>query len=164
MLMEGISLEKFISLVDEIYDEIFIWDEQLRVVYANKACYRHYGMLPEEFIGKTLEEFTEREKMWSPTIVPKTFLQKKPMIQRQKTLLGMEIVTISVPVLDNGGEVQYVVQSVRDEEAVLFRELEPVPEQERSAGEERMDPFGCSYFYRVFLTAPAPLSFKADAA
>lgn len=128
MVIGNMGFEEFVRLIDDVYDEIFIWDDQLRVVYANKACYRHYGAAPEEFIGKKLEEFTEHEKFWSPTIVPNTFLQKKPMIQRQKTFLGMDIVTISVPVLDSSDNVKYVVQSVRDDESLLFRELEPVPE------------------------------------
>ena len=146
MVIGDIGFEEFVRLIDDVYDEIFIWDDQMRVVYANKACYRHYGASPEEFIGKKLEEFTEHDKLWSPTIVPRTFLQKKPMIQRQKTLLGMDIVTISVPVLDNSNNVKYVVQSVRDEESMLFRELEPVPEPESDSGtlEDEQD----RYIYR----------------
>ena len=141
MTAVNLGIEEFVSLIDNVYDEIFIWDDEMRVIYANKACYRHYGMAPEEFIGKKLEEFTEREKIWSPTIVPQTFLQKKPMIQRQKSFLGMEIVTISVPVLDDNGNVKYVVQSVRDEESLLFRELDPVPAPEPASDEIKNENF-----------------------
>lgn len=51
MTAVNLGIEEFVSLIDNVYDEIFIWDDEMRVIYANKACYRHYGMAPEEFIG-----------------------------------------------------------------------------------------------------------------
>ena len=98
------------------YDEIFIWDKNGKIVYLNDACYRHYGLRPEGFLGKTLQECTENEKLWSPSCVSMTFDEKSPMIQKQKTFLGIDIVTISVPIMDEHGGVEYVLQIVRDGE------------------------------------------------
>ncbi len=123
LLKDSISLEHFVKMIDQCYDEIFIWDKNGKIVYANNACYRHYGIHPEGFLGRTLLQCTENEKLWSPSCVSMTFDEKRPMLQKQKTFLGVDIVTISVPIMDENGEVQYVLQSVRDREDSLYRVL-----------------------------------------
>ncbi|WMI82015.1 sigma-54 interaction domain-containing protein [Anaerotignum sp. MB30-C6] len=122
-LADSIEFEEFIALIDNVYDEIFIWDSERRVVYANKACYRHYGLMPEEIIGKTLEELSSRERLWWPSCVPTTMEIKEPFVQRQRTFLNVNIVTISVPIFDEYNNVKYVVQSVRDDDSVLQKSL-----------------------------------------
>lgn len=126
LLKDEFSFETFVELIDDVYDEIFIWDADMRVVYANKACYRHYGLRPEDFIGKSISEFTIQENLWTPTCVPDTVTEKKPVLQKQKTFLGTDIVTISVPIFDEHDNVKYIVQSVRDEPQFLFKELSPI--------------------------------------
>ncbi len=122
-LADSIEFQEFITLIDNVYDEIFIWDRERRVVYANKACYRHYGLTPEEIIGKTLEELSSRERLWWPSCVPMTMEIKEPFIQKQRTFLNVNIVTISVPIFDEYNNVKYVVQSVRDDDSVLQKSL-----------------------------------------
>lgn len=124
--MEELDLKVLKELIDNVYDEIFIWDNQYRVVYANKACYRHYGVTAEEIIGRTLEELQGQEQLWSPTSVPYIFKEKIPVIQRQKTFFGIEIDTISIPILDRNNEIKFVVQSVRDNKESLYKMLSPI--------------------------------------
>ncbi len=123
ILENSFNIKEFISIIDSVYDEIFIWDSDSRVVYANKACYRHYGLMPEDIIGKTLEELSSRERLWWPSCVPATMETKEPYIQKQRTFLGVNIVTISVPIFDEYNNVKYVVQSVRDDSEVLLKSL-----------------------------------------
>lgn len=123
ILADSFNFEEFINLIDNVYDEIFIWDSERKVVYANKACYRHYGLLPEDMIGKTLDELSSRERLWWPSCVPTTMETKEPTIQKQRTFLGVNIVTISVPIFDEYNNVKYVVQSVRDDSQVLLKSL-----------------------------------------
>lgn len=123
ILENSFQFNEFIALIDNVYDEIFIWDSERRVVYANKACYRHYGLMPEDIIGKTLEELSSRERLWWPSCVPATMETKEPYFQKQRTFLGVNIVTISVPILDEYSNVKYVVQSVRDDNEVLLKSL-----------------------------------------
>ena len=136
MLLKGaINAEKLIEMIDQCYDEIFIWDKNGKIVYVNDACYRHYGIRPEKFLGKTLQECTINEKLWSPSCVTLTFDGKRPMIQKQKTFLGIDIVTISVPIMDEHGEVEYVLQSVRDSDDSLYKVLaSQVLEDEQAHG------------------------------
>lgn len=122
------NLEEFVSLIDQVYDEICIWDSEHRLVYINHACCRHYGLRPEEFIGKKLSDLCMQDKLWFPTVVIDTVEMKKPVIQRQKTILGQDITTISVPVFDSADNVKYIIQSVRDSYSLLYRELSPIPQ------------------------------------
>lgn len=139
LLNDSVSFEAFVKILDQCYDEIFIWDRDGRIIYANNACYRHYGISARDFIGKTLQECTVNEVLWSPTCVPMTFGEKRPVIQRQKTFLGIDIVTISVPILDEHGEVEYILQSVRDEDDSLFRRLNSrLPDEEVHRAQEKV--------------------------
>lgn len=126
ILNNKLDFTTFISLIDNIYDEIFIWNKEQQIIYVNKACYRHYGLKSKDFIGGKLKDFTVDKQLWTPTCVPKTFDKKKGIIQLQKTILGQNIVTISVPVFDENHNVQYIVQSTREENSSLFKELELV--------------------------------------
>lgn len=120
------DLRIFVDLIENIYDEIMIWDDNYTVVYVNKACYRHYGLYPEDILGKRLDEFVIIEKYWNPSSLPYVYSEKKAIIQKQKTLLGIDVVTISVPVLDEKNNVKYIIQSVRDDYEYLYKQLSPV--------------------------------------
>lgn len=121
-----IDRSTFLNLIDNIYDEICIWDDKYKLVYINKSCYRHYGIYPDEMIGKTLDFFVDKEDYWNPSSVPYIYKEKKPVIQRQKTFLGIDIETISIPILDENNHVKYVVQSVRDSASNLYKKLSPI--------------------------------------
>lgn len=125
-IIEESNFRVFLDLIDNVYDEIVIWDEKYTLIYANRACYRHYGIYPEELIGKTLNELTVKEKYWFPSSLPYIYKEKKPVIQNQKTFLGIDIVTISTPILDENGNVKYIVQSVRDDYSYLYTKLAPI--------------------------------------
>ncbi len=121
-----LELDALISSIDNIYDEIVIWDNNYTVLYANKACCRHYGLTPDDLIGKSLDYFVDKEKYWTPSSVPYVYKEKKSVIQNQKTKLGIDIVTISVPVFDEDHNVKYVVQSARDSNDFLYKMLSPL--------------------------------------
>lgn len=129
------DLKEFAELIDCVYDEVCIWDSTWHLVYANKVMYRHYGIRPEDLLGKTIDELSMNRKLWYPTCVPETFKEKRPFIQRQKTITGIDIVTISVPVFDADDNVKYIVQSVRESDKELYKELAPVkPQEEKHEG------------------------------
>lgn len=125
--MKKFNLETFKSLIDVAFDEIMIWDSNLRLLYANNACYRHYGLNPKDLIGKTLSELKDGEQLWTPTSLPYVLKEKASFIQRQTLFLGHTVTTISVPVLDSSGEVEYIVQTVRESKDHLYKELSALP-------------------------------------
>lgn len=119
------DLKTFASIIDQSYDEIFIWDDNYTVLYANGACERHYGYPAKYFIGKTLDECLVKEKHWSDTSINSIYKEKLQTIQRMKTSTGLDIITISIPVLDDYGNVKYIIQTSRNDSSDLYRKLSP---------------------------------------
>lgn len=109
----GMNFETFFSLIDNMYDEILVYDRNYNIVYINQACCRHYGCRPAQMIGKSFFDFVH-EDWWSPSILPVVFKEKKACAIRQKTYIGSELLTIAVPLFDQKGEIEFVVMNVRD--------------------------------------------------
>ena len=86
------------QLVDELYDEVCVYDSQYRMVYINKACQRHYGYTPEDLIGKELMTF-EHEQWWDMSILPHVYQDKKPYAIRPKDIDRFKSVYHSDPYL-----------------------------------------------------------------
>lgn len=107
-----INNEKFKEVIDNLHDEIMIFDNNYRLVYVNKASVRHYGIEPEKLIGKKFSELDET--FWGNSTLPEVYEKKKTVARRQVTNQGIDIVTISIPVLDENNEIEYVGQNVND--------------------------------------------------
>jgi PAS domain S-box-containing protein/TyrR family helix-turn-helix protein len=103
------------KILDNSYDEIFVVDGEDRVVYVNDACEKHYGLKPEDMIGKNVKELVELG-YWYPRVdvQPYVYKTKKSFTVEQTTILNKKLVTTIVPVLDERGEVELVVQNVRE--------------------------------------------------
>jgi len=119
----GIDLNEFKEIIDLAYDEIFIYDANYKVVYVNRACERHYGMKPEQLMGKDFWELAN-DDCWFPSVLPKVYEEKRRITIKQTSYLGVHITTTAVPVLDEKGDIRFVVMSVRDQmfELDLIRE------------------------------------------
>ncbi|MBF7096646.1 sigma-54 interaction domain-containing protein [Alkalibacter mobilis] len=111
-MIGNIDKEKFRKIIDELYDEIVIYDNNFKIVYINKACERHYGLGQEEMIGHDFWDFESR--FWDNSVLPYVYREKKATMLKQMTHLGSEILTIAVPLFDKKGEIEYVAMSVRD--------------------------------------------------
>lgn len=110
----GMDYPTFFKLIDNMYDEIYIVDNNYKLIYVNKACSRHYGATQEEMIGKTSWDF-DREKWWEPSFLTPMYKDKKAYIARQKIYNGLEVISIAVPIFDENDNIQFVVMNVRDD-------------------------------------------------
>lgn len=111
----GLDFETFARLIDNLHDEIIIYDNNYRMLYVNKACMRHYGFTQEEMVGLPFWEVVEKYAGWNRPILPAMYKHKRSIKQQQKTFLGLDVLTIGVPIFDTAGEVEYVVLSIRDD-------------------------------------------------
>ncbi|MBG0791346.1 MAG: sigma 54-interacting transcriptional regulator [Desulfovibrionaceae bacterium] len=111
----GLDFETFARLIDELHDEIIIYDNNYRLLYVNKACERHYGFTQEEMVGLPFWDAVGRYAGWTRPILPSLYKYKRPIKQRQKTFLGLDVLTIAIPVFDDDGEIEYVLLNIRDE-------------------------------------------------
>ena len=130
-LPESLSLSALLRAVNDMHDEIMIWDSNYNVLYVNGASRRHYGMEPEDIVGKDFAYFTKVNKFWSPSTLPYVYKTKQSVIQKQVTFLGNHITTISVPVLDKNGEVEFVIQTARDDERDLLASLASTDDEDQ---------------------------------
>lgn len=108
----SISSEVLHSIIDQLHDEIMIYDNNYRLVYLNKASSRHYGIPAEKLIGKKFDELDQ--VYWGNSTLPLVYKTKQMVTKRQITNLGQDILTISVPIFDDKGNLQYVAQNVND--------------------------------------------------
>lgn len=111
----GLDFETFSRLIDNLHDEVIIYDNNYRMLYVNKACTRHYGFTQEEMVGLPFWEVVEKYSGWNRPILPAMYKYKRPIMQQQKTFLGLDVLTIGVPILNTEGEVEYAVLSIRDD-------------------------------------------------
>lgn len=109
----GMDFPTFFSIIDNMYDEIFIVDNNYKLVYVNQAALRHYGTPPSEMIGRTCLEF-DKEKWWEPSFLSRLYKDKKAYAAKQKVFNGQELVTLAVPILDENDQVKFVAMNVRD--------------------------------------------------
>jgi PAS domain S-box-containing protein len=110
----GLDFTTFARLIDNLHDEIIIYDNNYRMLYVNKACERHYGFTQEEMVGLPFWDIIHKHRSWNRPALPAVYEYKRPVKQEQKTYLGLDVLTIAVPLLDGEGEVEYVLLSIRD--------------------------------------------------
>lgn len=108
----GISTEDLWKILDGLHDEIMIYDNDYRLVYVNNACERHYGKSQKDLIGASFKDLDET--YWGNSTLPDVYRTKQMVAKHQITNLGLDIVTISVPILDDNNNIKYVAQNVND--------------------------------------------------
>lgn len=113
LVYDDLSKETLLKILDNAFDEIFVYDNNYKVIFVNRACERHYGMKPSEMIGKTFQELLS-EECWYPSVLPRVYKEKRRMTIEQKSYLGDIITTTAVPVFNSDNEIELVVMSVRD--------------------------------------------------
>nr|WP_325179579.1 sigma 54-interacting transcriptional regulator [uncultured Oscillibacter sp.] len=110
----GLDFQTFFSIVDNMYDEVMVYDKNYNIVYVNRACSRHYGCPPEHMIGKSFYDFVHTD-WWQPSILPIIFRDRRSYAIRQSTYLGSELLTIAAPLFNAQNEIEFVVMNVRDD-------------------------------------------------
>lgn len=109
----NLSWDDLKKILDNSFDEIFVVDGKGMVVYVNEACERHYGLKPSDVIGKTVH-YLVNEGYYSPALAPVVFREKKTVTLEQVTNFGKKLVVTAVPILNNQGEIEFVVMNSRD--------------------------------------------------
>lgn len=111
--INSMDYNTFFSIIDNMYDEIIVYDGNYNIVFVNQACNRHYCCSPDFMIGKTFFDFIN-EDWWRPSILPIVYKEKKALAIKQKTYTNSELLTIAVPLFDEKNEIRFVVMNVRD--------------------------------------------------
>ncbi len=110
-MTHDLNYDDFFNIVDNLYDEIWVYDNDYKIVYVNKAVKRHYGLNPKDIIGKS---FYEMLSFWNPSVLPTVYKSKKIYAIRQYSNIGVELFNIATPIFDETNEIKFVAMSVRD--------------------------------------------------
>ncbi|PKM79943.1 MAG: histidine kinase [Firmicutes bacterium HGW-Firmicutes-14] len=108
-----LNRETLQKILDNSYDEIFVTDKNGVTIYVNNACERNYGATPSQLLGQQPGQMAT-EGYCYPPITPLILSEKKIITLEQKTITGKSIVTTATPVFDQNGELELVIQNVRD--------------------------------------------------
>ncbi|MBS4216664.1 sigma-54 interaction domain-containing protein [Neobacillus rhizophilus] len=115
-----ITGETLRKILDHSSDEIFVIDRDQRIIFVNSVCEKHYGLKPEDVVGKQNAELFEMG-YWKPSIVPLVFKEKKPVTIRQSTYIGAELLTTAVPILNEENEIELIVTT--SQEMQTFKQI-----------------------------------------
>jgi transcriptional regulator with PAS, ATPase and Fis domain len=108
-----ITGETLLDLLDYLSDEIFIFNRNKQIIYANKACEKNYGLTREELLGKSSNDMFQN-KYWTPSIYPEIYKSKKPISIIQTTNTGAELLTSAIPILNNENEIDLLITTARE--------------------------------------------------
>jgi transcriptional regulator with PAS, ATPase and Fis domain len=108
-----LTVETLKKILDHSSDEIFVLDAEQRVIYVNGVCEKHYGLKPEEVVGKYNFELYEKG-YWKPSTIPLVYKEKKTVTIKMTTYLGAELLTTAVPILNDKNEIEYVVTTSQE--------------------------------------------------
>lgn len=96
------------TVFDAVHNDLIITDNKGIVLYANKATEKLYLIPKEDIIGKCVEEL-EKAKIFTPSITKKVLQEKKKQTLIQETKIGTKVLVTANPILDENGEIQWVV-------------------------------------------------------
>lgn len=113
MVGNNIDEKIFFDMIENMFDEVIIWDANYTIAYINKASWRHYGCAPEQMIGRSFFELINNA-WWEPSILPIVYKEKMPFSIRQTTHLGTELITIAKPIFNEDRKLIYVIMNVRE--------------------------------------------------
>lgn len=127
----NLDMETLLTILDHSSDEIFVLDENRKIIFVNNACEKHYGLKKEDVIGRLSDELVD-EGYWTPSIFPAVIDQKAPIFVKQTTVLGAELLTSAIPILNKENEVKLVVTTARELQnykMIIKPEEQPVMEE-----------------------------------
>lgn len=113
-LLEEISNLKAVNteletIIESIYDEIFVTAADGTTLRVNSACKRFFGLEPSELIGKNVKDLNIH-----PILTPRVVKEKRTITKFQQNINNREAIVTSTPIFDDDGNVVKVVSITRD--------------------------------------------------
>ena len=112
--LDSLTKETLLKILENAYTEVFVTDADDQYVYTNPACMRHYGLTPEQMKNMNLQSELRPER-WKISLSGRVKKSKKVIIAENKYYaMEQNVVTISVPILDEEGNVEMIVSTTQD--------------------------------------------------
>jgi len=94
-----LNVETLTKILDNIFDEVVVVDQNDIVIYANQASEKHYCERHSTLIGKHVSEIATWSE-WEPNSLPISKKEKKRITVEQTSPYGEKIITTATPVLN----------------------------------------------------------------
>ena len=108
--LRQIPKEFLLTILENCYCEIQVYDKEGKILYANPSVISRYGISPEEviFCYKNYAAFFKGR--WFPALFPHCVEDKRTVFGEQRYLETGEILSSTcTPVFDETGEIKYVI-------------------------------------------------------
>lgn len=102
-----LNKNELFEALENIYNEVYVIDNNKKIIYVNSACLRNYGMLPSEMIGRNHDDFNG--DLWTTSVIDRVFKEKRRMCVEQMTYTGKKIVSTANPVFNKQGNIELIV-------------------------------------------------------
>ena len=137
--LDSLTKETLLKILENAYTEVFVTDADDRYVYTNPACMRHYGLTPEQMKNMNLQSELRPER-WKISLSGRVKKSKKVIIAENKYYaMEQNVVTISVPILDEEGNVEMIVSTTQDPinsyDFSIKNEVKTIVSEEEDSGE-----------------------------
>jgi len=114
MYIEGFGFKKLLKTLDNLPGTILIVDKNMKITYFNKIVCEIFKTSPDKLIGSTMDMLLEQGILInSPT--KESFSTKKLTIDYVKGVMDVPILTYSTPILNENGDIEYVIALSIDE-------------------------------------------------
>lgn len=102
------------KILDNIDDTICVTDIKTnRLIYVSRACEKHYGIKPEEIIGKGSSVMADKGYCFPP-ISPIFLHGRKQITLEQETRAGKKMNITATPIYGDNGNVEFIIETCRD--------------------------------------------------
>ncbi|KGM96305.1 sigma 54-interacting transcriptional regulator [Clostridium botulinum] len=113
IITENNSKNFFDTIIRNSFDEIFVTDKNGIAIFCNDAFEKHYGIPKNEIIGKHVSYVCDNGYV-DKILIDVVMETKKSITYEQKTKVGRTILNTSTPILDENGEIIYIIENCRD--------------------------------------------------
>lgn len=110
---ESIRFSKFLPILDNVTDAVFIDDKNGICVWCNKSCEELYDITIDDVRGKHVEEL-EQNGIFSPSVTRRVLDECREITIIHENKRGRKLLTTGMPILDDYGQILKVVTTSRD--------------------------------------------------
>lgn len=107
------SKDFYQKIIEASHDEICVSDKNGVIIFCNKSFEENYGISKSEMIGKNVE-YLENHGYATKSPIPLVIQSKNQITVEQETHTGKNLLITATPVFSDNGEIEYVVENVRD--------------------------------------------------
>ena len=109
-----IPYDSLMEILEHSFDGIRITDGKGRILYANTANAALLGVSKRDLEGKTTQELLD-EHIFSDSVILRTLKTgQRATHTSHNYCTGLDVLATATPILDRDGNIQYIVNNVRD--------------------------------------------------